>query len=423
MKAKTVLAACTILCGLLAALLVPAVARADAGIRDRAYTAGTNGPPTTSKPESKLWFNDGFWWAVMAKKVTPTNNDYHIFRLNLSKQKWIDTGVLVDSRDSTRQDVLSTGNKLFVASHKFVDVSHNNSTPDPTDEMRLFVFTYNTGLNKYSSDGFEPIDGQKSETLVIDRDSTGAIWATWVQATGGGTHQVYVKQTDGNCVANFAQCTFTGPTVTLDDVSSDDISSVVRVGGNKIGVAWSNTTDVNNDRILFAVHQDGDPVNTWSSPETAVGGRKMADDHINLKTDSGGRVYAVTKTKFKGQTNPGTMLLRRGTGGNWKHFTVTRASLDHTRPIVLLDEQHNRIRVFEGSTHNTAIFMKTSRLDHPSFPVLRAGARVIRDSGSEMANPTSTKQRISMSHLVVLATNPDTKHYWHAYLRTKPRHR
>ncbi len=134
MKAKTVLAACTILCGLVAALLVPAVVRADAGIRDRAYTAGTNGPPTTSKPESKLWFNDGFWWAVMAKKVSPTNNDYHIFRLNLSKQRWIDTGVLVDSRDSTRQDVLSTGNKLFIASHKYV--MSPTTTPRPTRRTR-----------------------------------------------------------------------------------------------------------------------------------------------------------------------------------------------------------------------------------------------------------------------------------------------
>ena len=49
------------------------------------------------------------------------------------------------------------------------------------------------------------IDDQKSETLVIDRDSTGAIWATWVQENGGGQHHVYVKQTDGNCVAQLRE--------------------------------------------------------------------------------------------------------------------------------------------------------------------------------------------------------------------------
>ena len=182
---------------------------------------------------------------------------------------------------------------------------------------------------------------------------------------------------------------------------------------------WSDTRDVNDDKILFAVHQDGDPVGTWSTPEEAVAGRKMADDHINLKADSKGRIFAVTKTKFGGETKPGTMLLRRTTAGTWKHFTVSRASLDHTRPIVLLDQRHNRIRVFEGSIHNTAIFMKVTSLGHPSFSVLKAGTRVIKDNGSEMANPTSTKQLTGKSHFVVLATNPETKRYWHAWVRSR----
>ncbi len=419
MKRRTSLAACTILCGLTAALVVPAVVHADSGHRDGAYTAGTSGAPTTAKPESKVWFSHGAWWAVMAKKVAPGNNTYLIFRLNAHKQKWVNTHVAVDTRDSTRQDALSVGNKLFIASHKHVDVSHNIASPDPKDQMRLYLFNWNSGTHKYAPAGNEVIDGQKSETLVIDRDSTGAIWATWVQATSGGQHQVYVKKTDGDCVGNFANCTFGGGTLDLGDVSPDDISSVVHFGSN-IGVMWSDTRDVAHDQILFAVHQDGDPFNTWLSTETAINDRKMADDHINLKADSKGRVFAVTKTKFGGETKPGTMLLRRTTDGNWKRFTVSRASLDHTRPIVLLDQRHNRIRVFEGSIHNKAIFMKKTRLGHPSFTQFKAGARVIRDSDSEMGNPTSTKQGVgARSHFPVLATNAATKRYWHAWVRTR----
>ena len=424
MKLKTILAACMILCGLTVVLVVPAVVHADNGHQDGAYRAGTSGAPTTSKPESKVWFSHKKWWAVMARKVATGGNTYFIFRLNARKQRWVNTHVAVDTRDSTRQDVLSVGSKLFIASHKHVDVAHNAPSPvDPKNEMRLFLFRYSSGSHRYVPAGtpYQVIDGQKSETLVIDRDSTGAIWATWVQATGGGQHQVYVRKTDGNCVAAFANCTFTvGPTVTLGDVSDDDISSVVRFGGNKVGVMWSDTRDVNDDKILFSVHQDGTPATTWSTPEEAVNGRKMADDHINLKADSKGRIFAVTKTKFSGATKPGTMLLRRTTAGKWKHFTVSRGSLDHTRPIVLLDQRHNRIRVFEGSTHNNAVFMKSSRLSRPSFPVLRAGARVIKDNGSKMGNPTSTKQRVSRGHFVVLATNPETKRYWHAWVRTRP---
>ena len=422
MKVRTIFAACMILCGLTVVLVAPAVVHANTGHQDGVYASGTSGAPTTAKPESKVWFSHKKWWAVMARKVATGGNTYFIFRLNARTQRWVNTHVEVDTRDSTRQDALAVGSKLFIASHKSVDHTKNDLTPDPKDEMRLFLFSYSSGAHKYlpAATPYQVIDGQKSEALVIDRDSTGAIWATWVQETAGGQHQVYVKETDGNCVAVFANCTFTGPTVALGDVSADDISSVVRFGGNKVGVMWSDTRDPDNvnNQILFRFHQDGTAVNTWSTTEVALEGRKMADDHINLKADSTGRIFAATKTKFSGATKPGTMLLRRTTGGKWKHFTVSRGSLDHTRPIVLLDERHNRIRIFEGSIHKTAIFMKTSRLSRPSFPVLKAGARVIRDSDSEMADPTSTKQGVGGGRFVVLATNPETKRYWHAWVRT-----
>jgi Ca2+-binding RTX toxin-like protein len=413
-----VLYACAIVCGLVAALLVPGVARADIGIPGPAYASGTSGPPTTSKPESKLWFNDGRWWAVMARKASDGGNVYNIVQLRLRPQRWVNTGVLVDARDSTRQDALWTGSKLFIAAHKYVGVT-SNTAPGGTDDMRLYRFSYDTGTNKYTLDAGFPtmIDPEKSETLVIDADTTGVLWATWVQADASG-HHVYVKSTIGDCVSGASgACNWGGATV-LDDVGADDISSVVRFGNN-IGVMWSNTS-AGVGQMRFRVHPNG---GAWSSIEGVLGGPtepKLADDHINLKADSSGRVYAVTKTKYIGQTRPGTVLSRR-TGGTWSSSTVSRASLDHTRPIVLLDEQHNRIRVFEGSIHNTAVYMKQSRLANIAFPVFAAGTRVIQDSGSQMANPTSTKQNVTnATRLIVLATNPSTKRYWHAYLQIIP---
>jgi Ca2+-binding RTX toxin-like protein len=416
--------ACAIVCGLFGALLVPGVVRADIGIRGPAYAAGTSGPPTTPRSESKLWFNDGFWWGVMARP-SATGVDYHIVRLRLRPQRWVDTGVPVDARGSTRQDVLSTGSKLFIAAHKYVDVSNNDSTPDPGDQMRLYRFSYHTGSNTYTLDGMTVINDQKSESLVIDRDTTGAIWATWVQEDSGGSqHHVYVNRSDGNCLSGvLSNCDFSSAPQSLDNVGADDISSLVRFGGNRIGVVWSNTS-AGVGQMRFNSHTDGQPLGTWDGQEAILGGPtepKLADDHINLKADSSGRVYAVTKTKYIGQTRPGTVLSRRATNGTWSSNTVSRASLDRTRPIVLLDQQHNRIRVFEGSTHNTAVYMKQSRLGNIGFPVLAAGTRVIQDSGSQMVNPTSTKQTISNgTRLIVLATNPRTKRYWHAYFQIIP---
>jgi Ca2+-binding RTX toxin-like protein len=401
-----VICACAIVCGLFAALLVPGVASAAIGIRDQAYPAGTSGAPTQSKPESKLWWNDGFWWAVMFR-----SGEYHIFRLNLRTQTWADTGVVVDSRDSTRQDVLSTGSKLFIASHKFVPVT-SDTVPGANDEMRLLRFSYNAATNRYASspDGVSVIDLEKSETLVIDRDSTGTLWATWVQADGSG-HHVYVKSTTGNCVSGaIGNCNWGGATV-LDDVGPDDISSVIRFGGN-VGVMWSNSPA---GEIRFSVHP-------WSSTEVVVGSStnpKLTDDHINLKADSAGRVYAVTKTKFRGQTKPGTMLHRRSAAGAWATETVSRASLGRTRPIVILDPSHNKIRVFEAG--GGAIYMKTSRMNVISFPQLSRGSTVIADNGRTVNDPTSTKQNVSnTTRLIVLATSHATKRYWHTYVQIIP---
>jgi RTX calcium-binding nonapeptide repeat (4 copies) len=425
MKTKTVLAACTILCGLLAAGLAPGLARADVGLEGPAYPVGTSGPTTTSKPESKLWFNDGFWWGVMAMPST-SGVEYHIVQLRWRSQRWVDTGVLVDARGSTRQDVLWTGSKLFVASHKFVDVADFAPPPqDTSDEMRLYRFSYDPGSNTYSLDGTSVINAQKSETLVIDRDSDGVIWATWVQEDAGDTqHHAYVSKSSGDCVGGdmSINCDFSAPH-SLDDVSPDDISSVVQFGGDKVGVLWSNT-GAGEGQMRFSFHTDGQALGSWSPPEPVLGGPtepKLADDHINVKADSLGRVYAVTKTKYTGSTRAGTVLSRRATDGSWTNHTVSRASLDRTRPIVLLDEQHNRIRVFEAAILYTAIYMKESTLDNIGFPELSAGARVIQDTGSKMGDPTSTKQTISNStRLIVLATNRATKRYWHAYFQIIP---
>jgi RTX calcium-binding nonapeptide repeat (4 copies) len=404
---------CGFVC-VMAVLVLPELAGADIGFRGPAYPAGTSGVPTGSKPESKLWRNDGFWWASMFDN----SRNYHIFRLNLRWQKWVDTGVVIDTRDSTRQDVISTGGKLLVASHKFKAVTNFNPGAVPADGMRLYRFDYNPATNRYRLDGSFLIDLQRSEALTIAADSNGFVWATWVQENSGGQHEVYVKRTNGNCVSGaIANCAFTGPTVVLDAVGADDISSIVRFG-NRVGVMWSDTP---GSAFRFATHAAGAPVTTWSAAQTVISGPKVADDHINLKADSAGRVYAAVKTKFSSAANPGTVLHRRTATGTWTHHTISNGSLRRTRPLVLLDQGHNAIRVFEGTPGGSTIFMKRSRLNAISFRTGGSGAPAIRDDGSTVGSPTSTKQNITNgTRLIVLASNDSTRRYWHGYQQIVP---
>ena len=102
--------------GLGLALAVPALASADPGDIGFEGPAGPGGAPTGSKPESKLWFNDGRWWASMWDIPTA---DFYIWVLDQSTDTWSRTNTRLDDRSSTRADILWDGTKLYVASHNF----------------------------------------------------------------------------------------------------------------------------------------------------------------------------------------------------------------------------------------------------------------------------------------------------------------
>ena len=57
--------------------------------RDQTFTGATS--PTEDKPQSKLWFSDGFWWALM-RSVT----DVTVHKLQ-ADHTWLNTGTVVDT--------------------------------------------------------------------------------------------------------------------------------------------------------------------------------------------------------------------------------------------------------------------------------------------------------------------------------------
>ena len=59
---------------------------------------------------------------------------------------------------------------------------------------RLYRYSYNASTDTYTKDSGFPvtINNYRLETLVIDKDSTGTLWATWTQGD-----LVYVNHTVG----------------------------------------------------------------------------------------------------------------------------------------------------------------------------------------------------------------------------------
>ena len=225
-------------------MALPAAVRADTGVEGLSY-AGAASNPTGEKPESKLWFNDSSWWGSLWDTAS---SRYEIFRF--SSGSWTSTNVPLDTRSNSRADTLWDGTKLYVASHVY------SLAPASGYPSRLYRFSYNPATDTYALDVGWPqdINNVRSETLVIDKDSTGQLWATWVQNDTGGLRRVHVNRTLSGDSGWGAPFVVPG-TASHTQVAADDISSVIAFGGNKIGVMWSNQR-VSPKTFNFIVHDD-----------------------------------------------------------------------------------------------------------------------------------------------------------------------
>jgi hypothetical protein len=368
--------------------------------------------PTGSKPQSKLWWNAGYWWAGMWSTAA---NSFHIFKLEPLTNTWTDTGAPIDNRPGSRSDVLWDGTHLYVASHIFATCGCSQSgfgTP-----ARLYRFSYDSVSQRYTLDSGFPvsINNTQSETIVIDKDSTGTLWATWAQ-----DGHVYVNHTIGGADTNWAtpSALTAAPANNLDP---DDITTLIAFGGNKVGVLWSNQT---LQADYFSVHSDGDSPGVWSTPEVALSGTNYADDHLNLQTDSTGRLYAAVKTSRGDLSNPNPndplimVLTRDPSTGSWSKFTAGRVVDDHTRPILVLDEERRTMYLFDTSpVFGGVIYYKSSSMDKISFPVGLGTPFIRSGAGSFFNNSTSTKQKVNhTTGLVVVASDGVAGNYWHNYL-------
>jgi hypothetical protein len=391
-------------CAALALALAGApAAKADVGYRGHEFTASSVTDPTGQKPQSKLWLNDGIWWASLFR---PGVEEFRIHRLDPGTQTWIDTGVPLDDRNSSEADILSTGSKLYVA-----------SSSDATPQLRLYRYSYSSG-GGYTLDADFPVEiGSNAgpvEALVLDRDSDGRLWVTYEKDL-----TVYVSHTattDADWVAPFPL-----PVAEATGLNDDDISALVSFDG-RIGVMWSNQND---HKIHFAQHVDGQPDTSWARTTAFDQGPGSADDHINLKSltsDPAGRVFAAIKTSFEDDPSQGTgaaqvKLLMMGLDGSWHNRTFGTVADDHTRPIVLTDRVNRRLYLLATSPTVAAsgaqtIYYKQASLDDPVFAPGVGFPLMQSDAGLDINDATSTKQDLSGAPFLAAAASDDTN-YWH----------
>ncbi len=417
--------------GLLAALLVvvgvltvPTVAQGatgDVGIEGPSHV-GTGTPTGTKRAESVLWFNDGYWWGNLWDTRT---SDFHIFRFDAAGLQWVDTGVATETRSNTHHDVLWDGTTLYVASHLFVA---DGVAAAPGFPSTLRRYSYNTSTKTYTSLGSSQINTFKTETLVIDKDTTGQLWATWQQ-----DNQIYVNTTGTDGTTWGTPFPLPG-----GDVSQDDNSSLVAFGPGKMGVMWSRQSgspSTATDGFYWSVHADGAGTTAWSAVVPVATGAKQGDDHMNLKwlDSSGGRVFAAVKTSFTSAAQPLIELLAMDSAGSWTRTTIATVSECPNRVVLLIDEAAQRLRTFatypkpSGATNagvcsssGGAIYEKSTPLSNISFTTDKT-PRIV-DADEYVHNVSSTKQNLNNariggasttgSGLMAIADVNATSTYW-----------
>jgi hypothetical protein len=285
---------------------------------------------------------------------------------------------------------------------------------------RVYRYSYNSGTKTYSLDSGFPVTVTKgkSETLVLDKDSTGMLWVTYVQS-----NKVMVNHSTGSNAASWGT-PYILPVTGATNTSSDDIASLIAYDG-RIGVMWSNQSD---KKMYFATHIDGAADNQWQSTSAYAPPGSGADDHINLKslqTDGNGNVFAVTKTSFTNSNEPIIVLLACtisdscASPSDWKASTVNTVSDGGTRPILLIDTSNNQLNVFiTESETGGPIRRKVANINNNiMFPSGQGDLFIKNATYKYTNNPTSTKQNVnSTTGLVVLASAATPHYYLHNYI-------
>ncbi|MFP5346775.1 MAG: Ig-like domain-containing protein [Actinomycetes bacterium] len=361
--------------------------------QDHKYASGA-GAASADKPQSKLWYNDGSWWAAMA-----TTKTVNVFRL--VDHKWVDTGTVLDSRIASTADALwvRETNKLYVASR----------ADSGTGAIQIFRYSYDKATAKYTRDAGFPVKmaGGGSESVTIARDSLQRLWITFTR--GSKVWVAHSTTSDTTWTTAFA---IKNADV---DVAADDISAVISMG-DKIGVMWS---DQASSAFRFAIHKDTDADSVWSV-ETPLDGVRMADDHINLKSAVGadGRVFAAIKTSLGDGGEPKssacTMVLSRSTTGVWTSAVASTLKENFTRPQLAVDTTNNLLFILQSRESGGNAYFKSTPLNKISFPTGN-GSTLMSWTGAKINDVSTTKQSVDASTgLVAIGSDKVAYRYYHS---------
>ncbi|TPE42501.1 LamG-like jellyroll fold domain-containing protein [Pontibacter mangrovi] len=328
---------------------------------------------TGEKPQSKVWKYDGKHWAVL-----PNASGTFLWRLDGTS--W--TNVLkLSTKTTSKADCRMVGNIAHILLYQ------GRSSQIVSVEYNAAQGTYELWSKRTSTVGLSFDSGV--ETATIDIDGNGRMWLA-----SDGSNTINVRWSDS------PYKNWSSPITIASGVSSDDICAVIAMKG-KIGVLWSDQVA---KRFGFKTHADGDSPSSWSNNEVPASqsalnvGGGMADDHLNLALGSDGTLYCAAKTSYDTKNYPEVVLLVRRSSGSWDNaYDVAPVG---TRPVVILNEAENKIRVVytSGDSGGNILYRESA------FSPIKFGSQLTLMSGGSYNNTTSTKDNFT-DDIVILASS------------------
>jgi hypothetical protein len=372
---------------------------------DGRYDAQPNGTvhnPSEHKNQSKLFYAHGSWWGVLQE---PTSREARIQRLDWSTQRWHDTGVVVDERPTARADVLYSGDTLYVASAA--------SGTSPVQAVRISAFGYVAASGRWALKPDFPvtISSVGVSSSLIERAADGTLWAAWI--ADGRLLVTHSTTNDHRWVVPYRPAV-AGTDTTGADTTTEQVGMVTV--GDEVVLLWSNQVD---DAVFTTSHREGTGDDVWAPATIVLKGLRLADNHVNVKALPDGRLFAAIKTSLDTvpAAQPGwdQVLLLDRQGDAWSSQQFGQIRDKHTRPIVVLDTEHNEVLVFATSpTGGGQIYMKSTWFDAPRFEVGQGAPVLATADAPDMNNATSTKQAVdATTGLIVLATDESIGRYVH----------
>ncbi len=249
--------------------------------------------PTADKPQSKLWFMDGCWWALLPRASGPS-------LWQRSATGWVEHPEVARQLEGTpgRADVWANESEVVA-----VGVGTNSLTV--TKLSKKGQKTNQIWESRMLATLLPPNPESRIETATIAQDKAGR-W--WVAAVADGKV----------CVWRAARRArnWTNPILLAEGLDKDDICVVTELPEG-VGVVWSNQT---TETVVIRVHQADKPSAEWEPQTVIESGNATADDHLNTALSPDGTLWVASKNSLDVVGEPQLVLRVRAPTGQWYNY-------------------------------------------------------------------------------------------------------